>query len=148
MVLENVRQEATSLAKELAQKLVVESEYKDNSISVNARIGVHYGPVILYHDAAGRIRPTGPSCFIADELISDEVSRTSGVVFSESLRNVISHGSDKFLRSEFDELPPILGGPAAGIVRYAPKRSGRSSLVHPLIQQLFGPKSSWQPEKD
>lgn len=148
MVLSNVRQEASELAVTLAAKLVVESEYKDTHIAVDARIGVHYGPVTLYRDAAGRLRPTGPSCFIADDLIADADSRASGLVYSDSLRSVISHGSERFLKSEFDELPTLQSGPAAGLARYVPKPRTGAPLTHPLVRQLFGPLSSWQPDDE
>jgi hypothetical protein len=146
LVLKNVRQEAIGLGKELVQKLIVESEYKDSSIAVEARLGIHYGVVTLYRDAGARLRPTGTTCFIADELISDSASREAGLVFSDSLRDVISHGSERYLRSEFDELPILKSGPAAGIVRFTPKSSSDARFKHPLIEQLFGPTSSWQAE--
>jgi len=147
LVLPGLRQEAVELSKQLAQQLVVESEYKDRPISVDARLGVHYGAVTLYVDAAGRVRPTGPSCFIADELIADEASKNAGLVFSNALKDVISHGSGAFLRSEFEELPLLTSGPADGVLRFTPRRSVDGEFKHPLVEKLFGPTSSWQSGK-
>ncbi len=147
LVLADVREEAAAFARELRQKLGVESEQKDSTISVQARIGIHYGGVTLYKDVGGRLRPTGPSCFIADELISDKPSKEAGIVFSDALKAAISHGSSEFLSKEFDELPQLKNGPAAGIARYAPKSGGTLQMKkHPLIAQLFGSASSWQPQ--
>lgn len=147
LVLTGVRQEALALSKQLAQQLVVESEYKERPISVDARLGVHYGAVTLYVDAAGRVRPTGSSCFIAEDLIADEASRNAGLVFSYALKDVISHGSEAFLRSEFEELPMLTSGPADGVLRYTPRRLVGGEFKHPLIDKLFGPTSSWQSVK-
>jgi hypothetical protein len=146
LIVSSVRAEAFGLSKDLLQRLAVESELRDASIDVAARIGVHYGAVTLYRDVGGRLRPTGRTCFVADELISDSAAKDAGLVFSDSLRDVISQGSDRVLADNFDELPNLTTGPAAGVIRYAPRRIKPERFSHPLIEQLFGPSSSWQPD--
>jgi class 3 adenylate cyclase len=142
----NVREDAVGVSKQLAQRLVVESEHKESSIAIEARLGVHYGVVTLYSDVRGRLRPTGTTCFIADDLISDAASKAAGIVFSDSLRAAISHGSHSFLIKEFQQLPTLIAGPAAGIARFTPRHSDNAEFRHPLVEQLFGRTSNWQPE--
>ena len=144
LVLCNIRTAAKELVTELGQRLTVESEYKASPIGVSAHLGVHYGVVSLYMDAAGRQRPTGPACFVAEDLISDSAGREVGIVFSGALRDVISHGSDTFLTERFEELPALQTGPAAGIPRYSPRAMSGAKWSHPLVEQLFNAAASWQ----
>jgi hypothetical protein len=144
VVLENVREDAYGIALGLARAFLVESEYKEGVISVEARIGINYGVVPLYHDLRDVVRPTGLECFIADELTSDEQGKKAGLVFSEPLKNVISEGSQRTLENDFHELPLLKTGPAANTRRFAHKISDKADSRHPLAEQLFGPTSSWQ----
>jgi class 3 adenylate cyclase len=144
LVLENVLEEADEIATSLSKEFLVESEYKEDSISVEARIGVHYGVVLLYHDVRGALRPTGRTCFATEELTSDKYGKAAGLVFSGALKDVISRGSEKTLTREFEELPALPMGPAAELRRFARRASPKAQFSHPLIEQLFGPTSSWQ----
>lgn len=146
LVLSNLRQEALWLAKDLEQRLRVQSEGMAASISVEARVGVHYGEVTLYPDVAGRLRPTGRTCFVADEIISDEAASNASLVFSEALKEVISGGSASYLEQHFTMLPALNSGPAKDLDRYAPKKTDDLIAKHPFWELLFGKTSSWQPE--
>ena len=132
-------------AVEFAKLLAVESEGKSDRIEVNARIGLHYGGVVAYESLNGVYRPTGRSCFIADAITGDEVAKeANSVVFTETMADIVSNGSTKYLREHFRELPPLEQGPAAGLRRYVARHIGRSEGGgSPSIGAVSLPGSSW-----
>ena len=96
----------------------------------------------LYNDVRGTVRPTGRTCFAAEELTSDDYGKAAGLVFSEALEGVISRGSEKTLQREFEELPPLTAGAAIGLRRFARRMNAKRQFKHPLIERLFGPTST------
>jgi hypothetical protein len=66
---------AFSLATDLAHLLEAADTTQSTDAPLRARIGVHYGQVLLYQNAEGVIRPTGLTLFDADGLAGDEEAR-------------------------------------------------------------------------
>jgi len=145
LVLPGSPTEAFALSRDLANRLIVENERRDQQISVDARMGLHYGNVLLYRDAADRLRPTGQSCFIAEELMADEEAKRAGLVYSGDLKVEISLGSDEFLERYFKQLPSM-SMYGRDIERYVSRLSPSPAYTNPLLERLFGPTSSWPNE--
>lgn len=107
-----------AIADEFFALLHLESEFRKPEIAVRCRIGVHYGQVSLYTDAEGKLRPTGPTLFIADAIAGDAAGRKSDqIIISELLK---AAASQKYVfQREFVAIEPATEGPARGIARYA-----------------------------
>ncbi|MBI4854286.1 MAG: hypothetical protein HY819_21005 [Acidobacteria bacterium] len=96
------------LAKNFAERLLIESQNKDSLISVECRIGLHYGTILLYKNAADRNRPTGDDIFIADSIASDEEAKKAGkLIFTEPFKNAVSGGDNSYFQSNFISLLPL-----------------------------------------
>jgi hypothetical protein len=144
VILTEVKASVFEIVSKFVQLLEIESESRDASIGVKSRIGAHYGVIFLYKNADGIIRPTGKTCFVADEIASDSLARSSGgIVFSEQLIDSLSSGSSTRLNDTFEELPAIKKGAAKNIKRFIP-RTIQESREHPLFVKLFGPHGSWE----
>ncbi len=114
--------EYINLAFELIEKLQVESDSKDSNIDVKSRVGVHSGIIILYQNAEGISRPTGLTCFIADEIASDDLAKQKGgIIITENIKGSLYSGSIKCFEKEYESLTPLNKRAAKDIQRYAKK---------------------------
>lgn len=144
VVLTEVKTSVIEIVSKFIKLLEIESGGRDASISVKSRIGIHYGVVFLYKNSANKIRPTGKTCFVADEIAGDSLARSNGgIVFSEQLIDSLSLGSKTHLEENFDALPAIKMGAAKNIRRFVP-RNIQESKEHPLFRKLFNPRGSWE----
>lgn len=75
----------------LALGLADESMNMSPQAEVIARLGLHYGVVLLYESAEGVQRPTGPALFDADEIAGDETAREhpGSVIISHPLLEIV-----------------------------------------------------------
>jgi class 3 adenylate cyclase len=147
IVLEVSKRFGHQAAERMTTQLLVESLGKDERVQVHTRVGIHYGPVNVYRNAGGVLRPTGPVCFIADAIASDQKpggSRPSSVVFSEVFRDVVGEGNNEFFSQAFKELPPLPNGPAKGIKRFIRQPAG-STVEEEPYKQLTQKPTSWEP---
>ncbi len=113
--------EYIGIAFELIEKLKVESDNKDSNIDVKSRVGIHYGSISLYTNAEGVQRPTGLTCFIADEIASDALAKQKGgIVVTNSIKGSLFGGSEQRFQSEYELLEPLHKGT---IQRYVKKLS-------------------------
>jgi hypothetical protein len=120
--LEGSLSEYIDLAFGLIEKLEVESDSKDSNIDVKSRVGVHSGIIILYQNAEGILRPTGITCFIADEIASDDLAKQQGgIIITEKIKGSLYDGSIKRFEREYESLTPLDKGAAKDIQRYAKK---------------------------
>ncbi len=120
--------EYINLAFDLIEKLEVESDSKDSNIDVKSRVGIHSGIIILYQNAEGILRPTGLTCFIADEIASDDLAKQKGgIIITEKIKGSLYGGSIKRFEREYESLTPLDKGAAKDIQRYAKK-------LYPLSQ--------------
>ena len=120
--------EYIDLAFGLIEKLEVESDSKDSNIDVKSRVGVHSRIFILYQNAEGILRPTGITCFIADEIASDDLAKEKGgIIITETIKESLFSGSTKRFEQEYESLTFLDKGAAQTIQRYAKK-------LYPLSQ--------------
>jgi hypothetical protein len=94
-------------AESIIGALAVENDNKSVSAGALSRVSLHYGPVILYEDAEGASRPTGPTCFIADAL-AEGTDEGAGLVISSEFANIPTFGSRERFQVEYRTLPDIL----------------------------------------
>ncbi len=115
-------EEYLRLAFDLIEKLEVESDSKDSNIDVKSRVGVHSGIILLYQNAEGIPRPTGLTCFIADEIASDDLAKQQGgIIITEKIKGSLFSGSTKLFEQEYESLTSLDKGAAKDIQRYAKK---------------------------
>ena len=96
------------LAKNFAERLLIESQNKSSLISAECRIGLHYGTILLYENAQSYLRPTGEDIFIADDLMADKDIRTKGnFIFTQEFKSAVSGGDDRFFSQIFQSLPAL-----------------------------------------
>jgi hypothetical protein len=148
IVLQAEKRSGYQLAERLAKLLQIESAGRDDRIHVRTRIGVHYGPVYLYTNAVGVLRPIGHVCFVADAIASDQTSVGSSsrsVVFSEAFLDIVTDGSREYFVREFEELPALSGGPAKNIKRFV-RREIAAKPEDALYKRLVQRRGSWEPE--
>ncbi len=111
--------EYIDIAFKLIKKLEVESDNRDSNIDVKSRVGIHYGPISLYTNAEGTQRPTGLTCFIADEIASDALAKQKGgLVITNEIKDSLCDGSKERFQSEYESLEPLHKGT---IQRYVKK---------------------------
>ena len=130
LVLEGVNLlDAAGIASRLQLLTELESLGHDESIAVEIRIGVHYGPVSRYVNARGIERPTGLAVFVADEIAGDEHARSRrGIILTYLLADSLAGGSNQRLASEFERLPKLTSGPASGVARFV--KAGHTQAKH------------------
>ncbi|MBI4854287.1 MAG: SUMF1/EgtB/PvdO family nonheme iron enzyme [Acidobacteria bacterium] len=96
------------LAKNFAEKLLIASQNKSSLISVECRVGLHYGTVVLYQNAQEDTRPAGEDIFIADELLADKsIGNLGSFVFTEEFKVAVSGGDDKYFFQIFQSAPAL-----------------------------------------
>ncbi|KAF0249544.1 MAG: hypothetical protein FD167_1051 [bacterium] len=96
------------LAKNFAEKLLIESQNKSSLISAECRIGLHYGTILLYENAQGYLRPTGEDIFIADDLMADkDIKKLGSFVFTQEFKSAVSGGDDRFFFQIFQSVPAL-----------------------------------------
>ncbi len=96
------------LAKNFAERLLIESQNKSSLISAECRIGLHYGTILLYENAQGYLRPTGEDIFIADDLMADkDIKKLGSFVFTEEFKSAVSGGDDRFFFQIFQSVPAL-----------------------------------------
>ena len=135
-------------AERILTRLDVESKGRSSQIQVLTRIGIHYGPIQLYKNAAGVLRPTGTVCFVADAIASDRSPREvngSSVVFSEAFRDLVGEGNTDFFTEAFEELPPLQKGPAKGLRRFIRRRLLDREPKVALYKTVVKRPESWEP---
>lgn len=111
------------LAKNFAEKLLIESENKNSLISSECRIGLHYGTILLYENAQGDLRPTGDDVFIADAITGDDAAKKEkNLIFTEPLIEAVGGGATSYFINNFYSLP-ILKTLGREIKRYSSKTS-------------------------
>jgi len=94
------------LAKNFAEKLLIESQNKGTLISSECRIGLHYGSILLYENAQGDLRPTGDDIFIADAITGDDAAKQAGkLIFTETFTGAASGGDNNYLNQYFQQIP-------------------------------------------
>ena len=109
------------LAKNFAEKLLIESENKSSLISSECRIGLHYGTILLYENAQGDLRPTGDDIFIADAITGDDAAKQADkLIFTQPLIEAVGGGATSYFVNNFYSLP-ILKIFGREIKRYAAK---------------------------
>ncbi|KAF0250165.1 MAG: hypothetical protein FD167_431, partial [bacterium] len=97
------------LAKNFAEKLTIESQNKNSLISVECRIGLHYGTILLYYNAEENLRPTGDDIFIADDLMADKEITTKGnFIFTQEFKSTVSGGDNNYFNQHFQQLPDLV----------------------------------------
>lgn len=101
------KEKAYDFAEKFAKKLEIQSKNKDESISVNCRIGIHYGAIALYQNAEEIMRPTGTHLFIADFITSDEAKKAGKLIFTEPLKEAVSSGDNQYFEVNFHPLSPL-----------------------------------------
>lgn len=94
-------------AERIVSAFAVEDDNKSATAGALSRVGLHYGPVVLYMDAEGAWRPTGPTCFIADMLAGDTIEG-SGLVISGEFESIPTFGSRSRFQAEYRSLPEIM----------------------------------------
>jgi hypothetical protein len=115
-------EEYIEIAFKLIETLEVESDSRNSNIDVKSRVGIHYGAVNLYNDAESILRPTGLTCFIADEIASDAIAKQkSGIVITEAIKDSLYRGNLKRFHKEYEPLPCLVKGAAKKVQRYAKK---------------------------
>jgi class 3 adenylate cyclase len=147
LLVKATKQEGFMLAERLTRLLNLESADRDKKIQVVTRIGVHYGAVTLYENASRVLRPTGPVCFIADAVASDQKPGDAafrGVVITEAFVDAAGDGSRELFACDFEELPSLPKGPAKGIRRFV-RRGERNLSKDPLFARLTSGPGSWEP---
>jgi tetratricopeptide (TPR) repeat protein len=124
--------QAHRIAEELEMRLDVASWSKASDTAARARIGLHYGRVLLYENAEKITRPTGPALFDADALAGDDAARNhDSIVFSEPLIQVASHGSRKYQAQEFEKIDDLASAQGHPIRRYVRRGSARPQEPKP-----------------
>ena len=114
--------EYINLAFQLIEKLEVESDSKESNIDVKSRVGVHSGIIVIYQNAEGISRPTGFTCFIADEIVSDDLAKQQGgIIITKNIKSWLYGGSSKRFEKEYESLIPLEQGAAKDIQRYVKK---------------------------
>lgn len=143
LVLPTAKRSGFQSAERLARLLQIESTDRRTETTVLSRIGLHYGAVNLYRNAAGVLRPTGRTCLIADSIASDRPA-DGRIVLSEVFRDIAGEGNREIFEQEYEELPPLRKGPAADIQRYT-RRSMNKSGDDPWLKKLLALRASWEP---
>lgn len=94
------------LAKNFAEKLLIESQNKSSLISSECRIGLHYGTILLYENAQGDLRPTGDDIFIADAITGDDAAKQADkLIFTETFTGAASGGDNNYFNQYFQQIP-------------------------------------------
>lgn len=122
LLISGPKKQGFKTAQELVDLLAVETDNKDPKTAVRSRVGLHYGRVSLFKDAEGNLRPTGPVCFVADE-IGKGVEAGSGVVISGEFADIVTEGDRKRFAIEYSPLSKLVEGPARGIARFQRARN-------------------------
>ena len=148
VVLQGTKQAGFVLAERLTRLLHVESAGREKKIQVHTRIGIHYGPVVLYQNAAGVLRPTGRVCFVADAVASDQTPTESphrAVVITDAFIDAVAEGSRELFAREFEEMRPLSHGPAKGLRRFIRRELGTKKEDDLLFGKLTERRGSWEP---
>ncbi len=123
--------EAASIASRLRGLTEIESIDSSDTTAVATRIGVHYGQITDYVNARGVVRPTGLDIFLADGIAGDAHARgKDDIIITRLVADSWVAGSNARLASEFEQLPPMASGPAAGVERFV-RLSGAPSIPEP-----------------
>jgi hypothetical protein len=134
--------EYINLAFELIETLEVESDSRDSNIDVQSRVGIHSGIIVLYRNAESILTPTGLTCFIADEIASDELAKQKGgIIITEAIKELLYKGNIKRIQKEYEPLKFLATGAAKNIQRYAKKTDTNSQTNLELKEQKLNKKT-------
>lgn len=132
----NARVDAVAMAARIDDYLARDDQRHHDPVGLRSRIGLHAGPVYLYENAEGVLRPTGRVCFIADKLAGDQAPGV--IVYSEQLKDAASNNRpDKFDR-EFRWLGDANCSPDGNVRRFAAKASLPLPPPSPVNAKILG----------
>lgn len=125
-------QEAKNLTRDLGDLLTDGSDARQPGANLDCRIGVHYGPVQLYKNAAGIMRPTGGVCFVADKLASGQAADV--VVYSEAFKDALSGGNESRFARDWSEIAPLGLSDGEKVKRFVAASSAGTGVPSPGVK--------------